>query len=56
MNSCVLTCVTEPDQAQQQRLLTFLREKHGAVDNLEIRIDPSILGGFILTANGYTYD
>ena len=30
MNSCVLTCVKKPDQAQQQRLLTFLKEKHGA--------------------------
>ena len=57
MNSCVLTCVKEPNQAQQQRLLNFLQEKHGtSADKLEIRIDPSILGGFILTADGYTYD
>ena len=57
MNSCVLTCVKEPDQAQQQRLLTFLKEKHGtAADKLEVRIDPSILGGFVLSADGYTYD
>ncbi len=57
MNSCVLTCVKKPDQVQQQRLLTFLREKHGtAAEALEVRIDPSILGGFVLTADGYTYD
>ena len=57
MNSCVLTCVEKPDQAQQQRLLTFLQEKYGAAaEKLEVRIDPSILGGFVLTADGYTYD
>ena len=57
MSSCVLTCVQKPDPAHQQRLLDFLREKHGAkADSLEIRVDPSLLGGFILSAEGYTYD
>ena len=56
--SCVLTCVEKPDKAHQERLLAFIRKAHGetAGSELEIRIDPSLLGGFVLTADGYTYD
>ena len=57
MSSCVFTCVKKPDPAHQQRLLTFLKEKHSVdADKLEVRIDPSLLGGFTLSADGYTYD
>ncbi len=55
--SYILTCVKAPDKAHQERLLTFLRKKYQDTDDqLDIRIDPGLIGGFTLTANGYTYD
>ena len=57
MSRCVLRCVEAPDAAHRQRLLQFLRERHGAAaEELEVCIDPSLIGGFTLTADGYTYD
>lgn len=54
---CILTCVERPDRVHQERLLTFLRRKYGKMDQeLEVRLDPELLGGFTLTVDGYTYD
>ena len=54
---CILTCVERPDRAHQERLLTFLRRRYGKLEEeLEVRIDPELLGGFTLTVDGYTYD
>ena len=56
--SYVLTCVHVPDQARQERLLAFLRQRHPAAggQQLEVRVDSALLGGFTLSADGYTYD
>lgn len=54
---CILTCVERPDRVHQERLLEFLRRRYGlAGQELEIRLDPELLGGFTLTVDGYTYD
>ena len=54
---CILKCVERPDRVHQERLLTFLRRKYGTMDQeLEIQLDPELLGGFTLTVDGYTYD
>ena len=54
---CILKCVEQPDRAHLDRLLDFLRRKYGEADvSLEVRTDPSLLGGFTLTVDGYTYD
>ena len=54
---CVMTCAREPDQQMQddvRRAVCKLRHLDKVV--LDIRIDPSILGGFILEVQGVTYD
>ena len=54
---CILTCVERPDRVHQERLLTFLRRKYGKMDQeLEVRLDPELLGGFTLRGAGCTYD
>ena len=54
---CVLTCTKRPDRAHQERLMAFLRRRYGGLaPELEIRLDPELLGGFTLTVDGYTYD
>ena len=54
---CVMTCVHVPDQAQQEKLRALLCKLHGKKDiRLDIRLDPALLGGFLLQVEGVTYD
>ena len=54
---CRVTCARQPDEATQEAIrqaVCKLRGSKNAV--LEIVIDPSILGGFVLDVEGVTYD
>ena len=55
--NCVMTCAREPDEATQEavrKAVCKLRNSSNAV--LQIKIDPSLLGGFVLDVDGVTYD
>lgn len=52
-----LRCVTRPSAAQEEKIKTFLKNKYQAQNiTLNILIDPSVRGGFILSANNDEYD
>ena len=54
---CVMTCVRTPGEEELERLRLALCKLHHKKDvQFDIRIDPSLLGGFILTMEGVTYD
>ena len=55
--NATLRCVTRPSSAQEEKIKTFLKNKY-QVENvtLNISIDPSVRGGFILSANNDEYD
>ena len=53
----VLTCVTEPDEEQRERIKAVLRSKFGAADiKLKIKHDESLMGGFTINARGIEID
>ena len=53
----VLTYVTKPDAAQIEAIKAKLAKDHGKANvELEMVEDPSIMGGFILTAGDYILD
>ena len=54
---CVMTCARQPDEATQEAVRKAVCKLRG-VDNavLQIKIDPSLLGGFVLDVDGVTYD
>ena len=53
----VITCVTPPEEKQRCQIESFLKKKFGKMAvEFEIRIDPALLGGFILEAEGVEYD
>ena len=54
---CVMTCARQPDEATQEAVRKAVCKLRGA-DNavLQIKIDPSLLGGFVLDVDGVTYD
>ena len=54
---CVMTCARQPDEATQEAVRKAVCKLRGA-DNavLQIKIDPSLLGGFVLDIDGVTYD
>ena len=53
----VITCVTPPEEKQRCQIESFLKKKFGKMAvEFEIRIDPALLGGFILEAEGEEYD
>ena len=55
--ACVLTCVREPDEKTLERLKVFLCKAHNKSEvRLNVCIDPSVIGGFILNIEGVTYD
>ncbi len=54
---CRLTCVRVPESAEQEKLKKALCRLHHKKDVVfEIRLDPSLLGGFTLELEGVTYD
>lgn len=54
---CVMTCVHEPDEAQQEKIRALLRKLHHKSEvRLLLRTDPALLGGFTLNIEGVTYD
>ena len=54
---CRVTCARQPDEATQEAIRQAVCKLRGARNAvLEIRIDPSILGGFVLDVDGVTYD
>lgn len=54
---CQMRCVRVPDEARQEKLKEMLcKLHHRDAVQLEIITDPSLLGGFILTIDGVTYD
>ena len=55
--NATLHCVTRPSAAQEEKIKTFLKNKYQAHNiTLNILIDPSVRGGFILSANNDEYD
>lgn len=55
--NATLRCVTRPSAAQEEKIKTFLKNKYQAQNiTLNILIDPSVRGGFILSANNDEYD
>ena len=55
--NATLRCVTRPSAAQEEKIKTFLKSKYQAQNiTLNILIDPSVRGGFILSANNDEYD
>ncbi|MEM5779722.1 MAG: ATP synthase F1 subunit delta [Lawsonibacter sp.] len=54
---CVMTCVREPDVQRQERIKAALcKLHHKSAVQLILRLDPKLLGGFILNMEGMTYD
>ena len=54
---CRVTCARQPDEATQEAIRQAVCKLRGAKHAvLEIAIDPSILGGFVLDVEGVTYD
>ena len=54
---CRVTCARQPDEATQEAIRQAVCKLRGAKNAvLEIVIDPSILGGFVLDVEGVTYD
>lgn len=54
---CVMTCVQAPGPDQRQRLRAKLARLHHRSDvELEVRLDPALIGGFTLDIDGVTYD
>ncbi len=54
---CRVTCARQPDEATQEAIRQAVCKLRGAKNAvLEIAIDPSILGGFVLDVEGVTYD
>ena len=54
---CVMTCARQPDQATQEAVRKAACKLRGASNVvLQIKIDPSLLGGFVLDIDGVTYD
>lgn len=55
--TAVITCVTEPNEAQLKGLKEFVIKETGAADaKLEIVKDKSIIGGFIIQVGSKQYD
>ena len=55
--NCVMTCAREPDEATQEAVRKAVCKLRGASNAvLQIKIDPSLLGGFVLDVDGVTYD
>ena len=55
--NATLRCVTRPSAVQEEKIKTFLKNKYQAKNiTLNICIDPSVRGGFILSANNDEYD
>lgn len=55
--NATLRCVTRPSAAQEEKIKTFLKNKYQVQNiTLNILIDPSVRGGFILSANNDEYD
>lgn len=55
--NATLRCVTRPSAAQEEKIKTFLKNKYQTENiTLTISIDPSVRGGFILSANNDEYD
>lgn len=54
---CRLTCVRVPSAEEQQKLRQALCRLHHKQDiEFDVRIDPTLLGGFMLDIEGVTYD
>ena len=54
---CVMTCARQPDEATQEAVRKAACKLRGAENVvLQIKIDPSLLGGFVLDIDGVTYD
>ena len=55
--NCLVTCAREPDEATREAIRKAVCKLRGASNAvLQIKIDPSLLGGFTLELEGVTYD
>lgn len=54
--TATLLCVTPPTPEQEQAILAFLKKKHGADIDLQVRQDASLQSGFILQVGSEVYD
>lgn len=54
---CVMTCVHSPGAEEQMAIQNWLCARHKLNRvTMKIRLDPSLLGGFMLEIQGVTYD
>ena len=54
---CQLYCTTKPSEQLTQEFREVIREKLGCKEVvLDIRIDPSLIGGYVLNVDGKIYD
>ena len=54
---CVMTCARQPDQATMEAVRKAVCKLRGLEQVvLKVKIDPAVLGGFILEIQGVTYD
>ena len=54
---CQLYCTTKPSEQLTQEFRDVIREKLGCQEVvLDIRIDPSLIGGYVLNVDGKIYD
>lgn len=57
VKEALLTCVRPPDGETAERLReTLCRLRHCRAVELSVRLDPALIGGFILEIDGITYD
>lgn len=55
--NAVLTCAEPPSEVQLREMKAFLCRKYDAVKaNIEIKVQPALLGGFVLNAGNDEYD
>ena len=54
---CVLTCARKPGEEELNKLRASLCKLHRKTDiQFDVRVDPTLLGGFTLDIEGVTYD
>lgn len=57
MGRCLMTCARVPDPDQRRRLRAKMARLHHKSDvELDIRLDPALIGGFVLEMDGVRYD
>jgi len=56
MSKVTITTAVKLNAVQLKKLTTAIEKKYGTSDNVENVVDPSILGGVIVTVGSHQYD